>query len=67
MKMFVIRLKSGDYLTQIEITSNYLGYKCTSDRAAAHELNDFDSQLVLRRLANVGERNAKREEIPAES
>jgi hypothetical protein len=30
---------------------------------AAERLNDFDSKLVIKKLANLGEKNASREEV----
>ena len=30
---------------------------------AAERLNDFDSKLVLKKLANLGEKNASQEEV----
>jgi len=56
-------LESGEYLAKVRMTSNYLQYERTLERSAAHELNDFDSQLVLKRLRIEGKK-AKREEIP---
>jgi hypothetical protein len=66
MKIFVIKLESGEYLTKCRMTSNYLDYERTIHKAAADRLNDFDSRLVLKKLANLGERNATREEILGE-
>ena len=43
MNKFIIRLSSGEYLYNIEITSNYLEFKRTIDPAAADHLNEFDS------------------------
>jgi len=60
MKMFIIEPDEDDYLTAIEISSTYLDFKRTKDRAAAHQLNDFDSRLVLKRLRNSGHKNASR-------
>jgi hypothetical protein len=65
MKMFVIRLESGDYVTDCRIRSSYVDYKTTIHRASASELNDFDSQLVLKRLKSLGQKNAVREEVHA--
>jgi hypothetical protein len=65
--MFVIRLATGEYLTRVQLTSSYLEYERTPDRAAADRLNDFDSLLVMKRLRNLGEKNPEREELPAES
>jgi hypothetical protein len=54
MKMFVIELEDGDYLTSVQISSNYLDFKRTTDRTAAHQLNDlmrtFARQVELRFL-----------------
>jgi hypothetical protein len=61
--MFVDRLEDGNYLMNVEIGSHYLRNDRTRDRAAAHPLNDFDSQLVLKRLCQEGEKNARREEV----
>ena len=62
MRFFVIRMSSGEYLTKVRIISNYLEYELTTNRDEASQLNDFDSQLVLRRLRTLGETRAKREE-----
>jgi|SRR6516162_2093583 hypothetical protein len=48
------------------MTSSYLDYERTIHKAAAHRLNDFDSKLVLKKLANLGEKNASREEFADE-
>ncbi len=66
MKKFIIRLHDGNYVMNVRLTSNYLDYDRTRDREKASRLNDFDSQLVLKRLRNSGERNAVREEAPTE-
>jgi hypothetical protein len=62
MKMYIIRFENGEYLTGCRITSNYLEYERTAEKSAAHELNDFDSRLVLKRLSKQGKK-AQREEI----
>ena len=62
MKKFIIRLRDGNYLVNVRLTSSYLDYDRTRHREKASRLNDFDSQLVLKRLRNSGERNAVREE-----
>jgi hypothetical protein len=61
--MFVIRLGCGESVTDCRIWSSYLDYKTTIHRAAASELNDFDSQLVLKRLKFLGHKNATREPV----
>ena len=61
--MFIIRLADGNYLANVMIGSNYMEYDRTRDRAAADRLGVFDSQLVLRRLRNQGEKNPQREEV----
>ena len=63
MKKFIIRLHDGNYLMNVRLTSNYLEYDRTRERSQAHHLNNFDSQLVLRRLADSGEKKASRQEI----
>ena len=63
MHFFVIRMSSGEYLTKVRIVSNYLEYEFTPRRDEASSLNDFDSQLVLKRLRTLGETRARREEI----
>lgn len=62
MKMFIIRLESGEYLKDVELTSTYIDFKRTRDPGEAYPLNDFDAQLVLSRLAKGGHRNASRHE-----
>jgi hypothetical protein len=54
-------LESAEYVTKCRITSNYLNYERTLDKAAADRLNDFDSKLVLKKLANLGQKNAREE------
>jgi hypothetical protein len=61
--MFLIKFESGEYLTNCRIRSNYLDYERTIHRAAADRLNDFDSKLVLKKLANLGQKSASREEV----
>jgi hypothetical protein len=65
MQMFVIRLGSGEYVTDYRIWSSYLDYKTTIHRAAASELNAFDSQFVLKRLKNLGQKNTTRPKTSA--
>ena len=62
MITFVIKLDDDQYLTRCEISSNYLYYERTSDRTAATRLTNFDSQLVLKKLRVLGEKNPTREE-----
>jgi hypothetical protein len=47
------------------MTSNYLNYERTHDKAAAARLNDFDSKLVLKKLATLVQKNASRVEVVA--
>ena len=63
MTKFVIRLESGEYLANIRMTSSFLDYERTLHRAAASEINDSDSQLVLKRLNKLGQKNAVRKEV----
>jgi hypothetical protein len=63
MNKFIICLSSGEYLYNIEITSNYLEFKRTIDVAAADHLNEFDSRLVLKRLRTIGQADAMREQV----
>src|SRR5262245_36935268 len=63
MRFFVVRISTGEYLTKVRLTSNYLEYELTTDREKASRLNDFDSQLVLKRLRTLREDRARREEI----
>ena len=63
MKMFIIRLWDGNYLAHVQIGSNYLNYHRIRDRNAAQILNNVDSELVLTRLRNEGEKNPLQEEI----
>jgi hypothetical protein len=58
MNKFIICLSSGEYLYNIEITSNYLDFKRTIDAATADHLNDFDSRFVLKRLRTTGQADA---------
>ena len=63
MKMFVIKFQSGECLTKLRMSSNHLDYERTIHKAAAERLNDFDSKLVLKKLANLGEKNASQEKV----
>jgi len=62
MITFVIKLDDDQYVTRCEITSNYLYYERTADRTAATQLTNFDSQLVIKKLRVLGEKNPTREE-----
>jgi hypothetical protein len=62
VKMFVIKLESGEYIKECRIGSHYLDYGRTLHRAGADEFTDFDSQVVLERLRTLGQKNAVREE-----
>ena len=63
MRLFIIRTSTGEFLTKVRIVSNYLEYEFTMNRDEATPLNDFDSQLVLKRLRTLRETRARREEI----
>jgi hypothetical protein len=63
MRSFVIRMSTGEYLAKVRIILNYLEYEFTSDFNQASRLNDFDSQLVLKRLRTLGETRARREAV----
>jgi len=63
MRYFVIRTSTGEYLTKVKLTGNYLEYEFTMEREQASRLNDFDSQLVLKRLRTLREERARREEV----
>lgn len=63
MKIFLIKLESGEYLTNCRMTANYLDYERSIHKAAADRFNDFDSKLVLKKLANLGQKNAFRQEV----
>lgn len=61
-RFFVIRMSTGEYLTEVRIIGNYLEYEFTTDRNKASRLNDLHSQLVLKRLRTLREERARREE-----
>ena len=63
MKIFVIRFESREYMAKCRLTTHYLDYERTLHKAAADRLNDFDSQLVVKRLLKLGQKNASREEV----
>jgi hypothetical protein len=63
MRYFVIRMSTGEYLTKVRIISDYFEYEFTANRDEASALNDFDSQLILKRLRTLRELRARREEI----
>ncbi len=65
MRLFVVRISTGEYLTKVRLTSNYLEYEFTAEPDQATRLNDFDSQLVLKRLRTLREDRARREEVDA--
>jgi hypothetical protein len=67
MKQFIIRLQDGNYVMNVCLTSNYLDYDRARDPAQASPLNDFDSQLVLKRLRYMGEKKAEREQVADET
>jgi len=63
MRFFIVRMSTGEYLTKVRVVNNYLEYEFTTDPAEASRLNDFDSQLVLKRLRTLREGRARREEV----
>lgn len=63
VRYFVIRMSTGEYLTNVQVISNYIAYEFTADRTQASSLNDLDSQLILKRLRTLGETRARREEL----
>jgi len=63
MREFVIRTSTAEYLTKVQIGSNYMEYEFTTAPEQATRLNDFDSKLVLKRLRTLGETRARREEV----
>jgi hypothetical protein len=65
VKEFIVRMSTGEYLTNVRIIGKYLEYEFTADAEQASRLNEFDSQLVLKRLRTLGEVRARREEIEA--
>ena len=67
MRFFVIRMSTGEYLTKVRIISHHIEYEFTDNREDASLLNDFDSQLVLKRLRTLRETRARREETKPDS
>ena len=65
MKFFVIRVSTGEYLTKVRIIAEQMEYEFTTDPDQASRLNDFDSQLVLKRLRTLGETRARRDKVEA--
>ena len=63
MKQFIIRMSTGEYLTNVRIISQYLEYEFTTEPQQASRLNDLDSQLILKRLRTLREERARREEV----
>ena len=63
VKEFIIRMSTGEYLTKVRIISQYLEYEFTTEPEQASRLNDFDSQLILKRLRTLREERARREEV----
>ena len=63
MRSFVIRVSTGEYLAKVRIITHHLEYEFTSDLDQASRLNDFVSQMVLKRLRTLGETRARREEV----
>jgi hypothetical protein len=63
MTKFVIRLESGEYLSNVRMMTSFLDYDRTLHLAAASEMTDSDSQLVLKRLNKLGQKNAVRREV----
>ena len=54
MSYFIVRLSTGQYITDIKMTSKYTNYKLTNDREAATRLIDFDAKLLVSRLRTKG-------------
>ena len=63
MRLFVIRVSTGEYLAKVRIITHYIEYELTTDLDQASRLTDFDSQLVLKRLRTLRETRARREEV----
>ena len=51
---FIIRLGNGRYMTECRVTADVLEYDSSVVREDASHLNDFDSQMVLKRLKIKG-------------
>jgi hypothetical protein len=66
VKQFVIRVSTGEYLTNVRIATPLFEYEFTTDPEKASRLNDIDSQLVLKRLRTLGETRGRREEVTDE-
>ena len=62
MRFFVIRVSTGEYLTKVRIISNRFEYEFTTDRDQATQVNELDSELILKRFRTLGETRARREE-----
>ena len=52
-------MSTGEYLTKVRIISQYLEYEFTTEPEQASRLNDFDSQLILKRLRTLREERAR--------
>jgi hypothetical protein len=48
MRSFIIRTSTAEYLTKVQIGSNYMEYEFTTEPDQATRLNDFDSKFVLK-------------------
>lgn len=62
MKQYIVRLSTGQYISNCRIGSNYMTYDRTDSPEAATRLYDFDSKLVIKRLKSEGLK-AEREEV----
>jgi hypothetical protein len=58
---YIVRFESGQYLANCRLGSSYLTYGKTDSTANATRFYNFDSKLVLKRLAEKSEK-AQREE-----
>src|SRR5256885_1138291 len=52
---YLVRFKTGQYVANCRIGSGYMTYDRTYSRENAHRFYKFDSELVLKRLAEKGE------------
>jgi hypothetical protein len=64
VKQYLVRFATGQYVANCRIGSNYMTYDRTYSSANATRFYDFDSKLVIKRLAALGEQADREEAEP---
>jgi hypothetical protein len=66
VKQYIVRLESGQYVANYRIESGDMTYDTTDSPANATRFFDFGSKLVVKWLAEKGEK-ARREEVEGDA